>query len=171
LNWIIPILDAKGVHPTVLYLTNDPWFFRDTQRAGRQFARGGIRSVILNTPLHPPPQGFWTQTLPWVAEPVATLNSLRSGHKEVTLERTINLIGPSDLVPVRVMRALTLLKDSEHPLCVDKPSRQGHSALYQPIMSWWLSPITQRVLDAQLCDQENINALSRILERLERNKS
>jgi hypothetical protein len=37
-------------------------------------------------------------------------------------------------------------------------------------MSWWLSPITQRVLDAQLCDQETISLISLLLESLERKK-
>jgi ELWxxDGT repeat protein len=70
-----------------------------------------------------------------------------------------------------VRRGVSLLGPGQ-PFCIDRPVRQGRGriSLYQPVVSWWLSPITQHVLDAQLCDQENVNWLKLLLRGLERNR-
>ncbi|WOH50680.1 hypothetical protein [Bradyrhizobium sp. sBnM-33] len=165
---IIPALNARGLRPTVLYLTNDPWFFKEAIRAGRPHSTSSV-SRILNPTLEPPQQGFWSRALSWIMEPVATIYKLRSGHKEAALERAHDLLDGSVFVPIRVRRGV-YLRGTGLPVCIDQPARQGRSriSLYHPVMSWWLSPITQRVLDAQLCDQENINALGVVLRELKR---
>jgi hypothetical protein len=168
INRIIPFLQGKGLRPIVLYLTNDPWFFKATERAGRPLADPSL-STILGTNLISPHQGFWSRLFSFLSEPVATMYDLRSGHKEAALERTNDLIGGSAFIAIRVRRGVDVTKHSD-PFCIDRPTPQGGSriSLYSPVMSWWLSPITQRVLDAQLCDQETINLLSLLLESLER---
>jgi hypothetical protein len=171
LSRIIPFLHAKGLRPIVLYLTNDPWFFKETERAGRPLS-GSAVSTILGTNLTPPHHGFWSRVFSWVTEPVATMYELRSGHKETALERTYDLVGGSAFIAVRVRRGVDLTTGGD-AFCIDRPTRQGGSriSLYHPVMSWWLSPITQRVLDAQLCDAENISWLSLLLELLEQKPS
>jgi hypothetical protein len=122
---------------------------------------------------HPwkPGQGFWSRAFSFFSEPVATIYQLRSGHKEAALERTNDLLGGSAFIAVRVRRGVDVTKFND-PFCLERPARDGGSriSLYNPVMSWWLSPVTQRVLDAQLCDQENVNWLSLLLESLERKK-
>jgi hypothetical protein len=168
LNQILPFLKAKGIQPTILYLTNDPWFYKGTERAGRPHS-GSTSSLILPTDLEPPRQGFWSAAFALLTDPLQTIYDLRAGHKEAALERTVNIVGSGALIPLRVRRGVYLTRE-ETSFCIDKPTRLGQSriTLSQPIMSWWLSPVSQRVLDAQLCDQVNITALETLLSKLER---
>ncbi len=58
-------------------------------------------------------------------------------------------------------------------LCLNRPAARVTSAatLYQPIMNWWLSPIAQRALDAQLCGYEDQWPINLVLEQLTRHPS
>ncbi|MGY3149561.1 hypothetical protein ACVWYQ_006560 [Bradyrhizobium sp. USDA 3397] len=165
---LVPYLRARQIKPKVLYLTNDPWFGKAVMRAGRPFAQSEL-TPILNSYLEFPPERSYAQMLSWITEPLTTLYSLRSGHKEGALERAYEQLKGS-LIAIRVRRAVNVASDAR--FCGEPPvkDRRSRVALYQPVMSWWLSPFTQRVLDAQLCDHFNIQSLRRVLNHLDRTR-
>jgi len=105
----------------------------------------------------------------WVKVSAFSRYSLRSGHKEGALERAYEQMGGA-LIPVRVRRAVNVSSDTR--FCIEPPVKDKRSrvSLYQLVMSWWLSPFTQRVLDAQLCDKQNVSGLARVLDHLDRTR-
>jgi hypothetical protein len=64
-NQILPVLASKGLQPIVLYLTNEPWFFKETERAGRPHSTPSV-SRILTSNLDPPQQAIWSSLLSWI---------------------------------------------------------------------------------------------------------
>lgn len=177
---LLPALQAKGLKPLVIHLANEPRFYKANIRAGRPFSGdGAIRArEILPQELEPPAQGFWSQMFSLITEPLDTVLNLRSGHQEAAHERMLDRWG-NDLISVRIKRYIL---NREYPpttrnlaatFCVHRPAvrRLTYVTLYQPVMSWWLSHSSQRSIDAQLCDQENINNLSRILRSAQRKPS
>lgn len=99
----------------------------------------------------------------------ASAPDVQANIREGALERAHEQLKGS-LIAVRVRRAVYVAGDAR--FCVEPPVkyRRSRVALYQPVMSWWLSPFTQRVLDAQLCDDFNIQALGRVLNHLDRTR-
>jgi hypothetical protein len=176
---LIPVLEAKRLKPLVLHLINEPWFYKANERAGRPFGSQGstLANRILPTELEPPAQGFWSQLFALLTEPLGTILELRAGHREAALERILQQ-WPNQVISIRIKRYIF---NREYPatprnmaaeFCLNRPPvrRLTNVALYQPVMSWWLSFSSQRAIDAQLCDQENISDLSRVLHELERKR-
>ncbi|TYO61383.1 hypothetical protein FXV83_38370 [Bradyrhizobium hipponense] len=171
LTRLVPFLQKRGLNPLVLYLTNEPWFFKASVRAGR-LRHDPLQQYVLPAELEEPKQGTWQRLLPWFEEPLDTLLRLRAGHKGAALERMLDL--GDNLFPVRVTRSSFVTRwPNEANWCIDVPDRKKATSitLPQPVMSWWLSPLAQRVLDAELCNQENINVLTRVVEELQRGQT
>ena len=174
---LLPVLEARGLKPLVLHLVNEPWFYKANKRAGRPYSGQGaiLANRILPTELEPPVQGFWSKLFALVAEPLGTILELRAGHREAALERILQR-WPNQVISIEIKRYIFNRDYPESPrnmaaeFCVNRPPvrRLNDIALYQPVMSWWLSFSSQRAIDAQLCDQENISDLSRVLRELER---
>jgi hypothetical protein len=170
-------LHLTRLKPLVLHLIKEPWFYKANKRTGRPYAgrSSALANQILPTELEPPAQSFWSGLFALITEPLDTVLQLGAGQKEAAHERILGH-SPNYVISIRVKRYIFNREYPESPLnrsaslCLDRPPvrRLTDVALYQPVMSWWLSFNSQRAIDAQLCDQENITDLSCVLEQLER---
>jgi hypothetical protein len=168
---LIPFLTAKKLRPLVIYIANDPWTSTRYERPGHSFLVQDA-DRLWETQLKPVNESFWSRALAFLADPLKTLNKTRSGHVEAAKERLLRLKENDEIKfeTFRVMNPLTPMRGKPHDwsLCMDNPDSApiGRISVYQPVMSWWLSHLSQRALDAQLCDFENAMTIRRILQAL-----
>lgn len=171
LGHLLPFLLERELRPLLIYLANEPWSSTRYERPGHSVLSPDP-DQLWETRLTRLGDSFWSRAIALVAEPLRTLNKTRSGHVEATKERFQRLHdgGQIRFVSVRVMESIRPVHGNleARSLCIDNPNPGplGRITLYQPVMSWWLSALSQRALDAQLCDFENANAVDRILESL-----
>jgi hypothetical protein len=174
LETIIQMLRAlsdRGLKTVVLYITNNPMFERPTDLPGRRIATLRARALLTN--LIEPEKSYGDYLVPSLSEAFDSLYKTRTGHAEQALEQLYDLESDNvAVIPLRVMRSVVQSPGigKAAALCLNRPSTTVTSAgtLYQPIMNWWLSPIAQRALDAQLCGYEDQWPLDLALKQLER---
>ena len=164
---LVPLLTEAGLHPLVLHLSNRPWSFDPgtLQLPGRDFLRNEPRYVRLN----PSPTGTaFTDMFEAVLSPLQALNGARSGHAERVEEAMMALLAIEDqgvYYSPRIYPSTRVTGNQSNPdLCAEIPSLRF--TLRNLSMSWWLSPIVQRVIDLQLCDNRDTLLLTDILTRL-----
>jgi len=167
LNEIIPEIAKIHLKIVVLYITNEPFVDQYVDLlAGHSIApdRRPLRTLLTE-----PVASWWSRAFSQLREPLSTLNAVRTGHTEAAMERMLDA-HTEDLhvVSIRARRSIkvsTMRGDAES-VCYDRPAG-GNDAqditLYQPSMSWWLSPFAQAALDFQLCDYHNQLALGSLL--------
>jgi len=180
---IIPLLRAQGLRPLVIYLANAPWFAQEHQLAGRSWYRQKQDALQMSAYTTPAPS-YLESVLTLVAVPLEGLTGSRGAHGESLISRIMDeantpVPGADPSLPsrfrfviVRVKRSVDVPANNAGPaasLCVDPPpATWGYrAALYQPVLSLWLSVVAQRTLDAQLCDRDNEQAITQILAALQ----
>jgi hypothetical protein len=171
ISQIIPELEKRRLRPAIIHLVNAPWSRNDNMRAGRPFAGQSIADEILTREEEPAAQGFWTGLLSLAADPIDTILQVRAGHQEAALER---LVKPEHgVTSIRAKKAIFNVDRPTYPdatadICIDRPPahKNNDGALYEPVLSWWLSYNSQRSIDAQLCDVQNLNQLGNFLGSL-----
>jgi len=166
---LVPMLQAKGLRPLVIHIANKPWELRrpgSYTMPGRPSDRGDPHHVRVGSE----DRTSWADALETISSPILALNSARSGHVERAEEQMIRLVaeepGGRYLTP-RLYPAPALSSNEESEVCEDEPSL-GFS-LRNLSMSWWLSPLVRRLIDAQLCDKRDEELLADVLAELELN--
>ena len=164
---IVPELQARGLRPLVIHIANKPWELR---RPGSYLVPGrpaAGRTRIMSRSATSD-RTSWADALETISSPILALNSARSGHVERAEEQMIKLVaeepGGMYLTP-RLYPAPTPSDNEETEVCEDEPSL-GFS-LRNLSMSWWLSPLVRRLIDAQLCDKRDEELLADVLGELE----
>jgi hypothetical protein len=165
---LVPLLHARGLRPLVIHIANKPWELR---RAGSYVVPG--RPADRNDPHHirvdTVSRTSWADALEAISSPLLALNSARSGHVERAEEKMIELVArePAGVyITPRLYSAPEPDESQESGFCEDEPSL-GFS-LRNLSMSWWLSPLVRRLIDAQLCDPRGGLLLADVLARLEK---
>ena len=164
---LVPRLQARGLRPLVIHIANKPW---ELQRPGSYVVPG--RPSDREDPHHVRvgtiDRTSWADALETISSPILALNSARSGHVERAEEHMKELVsqkpGGIYLTP-RLYPAPTLGGNADSEVCEDEPSL-GFS-LRNLSMSWWLSPLVRRLIDAQLCDKRDEALLADVLSALQ----
>jgi hypothetical protein len=165
---LVPILQARGLNPLVIHIANKPWELRRPGSyvvPGRPAGRNDPHHVRIGTV----DRASWADALEAVSSPLLALNSARSGHVERAEEHMKELvtINPGGVyVTPRLYPAPELDENLDSEICEDEPGL-GFS-LRNLSMSWWLSPLVRRLIDAQLCDPRDALLLADVLKRLKR---
>ncbi len=163
---IVPLLQQHGLSPLVIHIANKPWELRREGSyivPGRPAGRSDPHHVRVGTV----DQASWADALETVSSPLLALNSARSGHVERAEEKMKELVAnePKGVyVSPRLYPAPELDENIDSELCEDEPGL-GFS-LRNLSMSWWLSPLVRRLIDAQLCDPRDGLLLADVLARL-----
>jgi hypothetical protein len=164
---LIPMLQAHGLRPLVIHIANKPWELRrpgSFMVPGRPLDRDDPHHVRIGNV----DRTSWADALETISSPLLALNSARSGHVERAEEDMMRLVAaePSGLyLTPRLYPAPALSTNEESEVCEDEPSL-GFS-LRNLSMSWWLSPLVRRLIDAQLCDKRDEHLLADVLAELE----
>lgn len=164
---LVPMLQARGLRPLVIHIANKPWELRRTGAytvPGRPTGRADPHHVRIGNL----DRTSWADALETISSPLLALNSARSGHAERAEEEMIMLVAeePAGLyLTPRLYPAPTLSANEESEVCEDEPTL-GFS-LRNLSMSWWLSPLVRRLIDAQLCDKRDEHLLADVLAELE----
>ncbi|MTD94351.1 hypothetical protein GIW81_08390 [Hyphomicrobium sp. xq] len=169
---IIDVLIDRGLRVSVVYLTNDAWDYepgleRRTNRdaywylPGRPWASLNNRVAKLSESL----------LSRLSVDPLQTLNAARTERAELLkddLSTSLTALGEkASFREIRVSQHVVLDDDDvSGPLCIDKPGPLLIAGKMP--MNWWLSPVVQRLLDAQMCAGENDVAIQGILSDLEK---
>jgi hypothetical protein len=172
INQLIPFLVKQKLRPFVIYISNSPWADTPQQIPGRPIYNQP-NGRILDLPTRWWDAGVFGRALSVISEPLSTLYSTGTGHVEMAKQRLLELVRDFKNVGyavVRVRNPVTPVEGTmeKTSLCLDNPrhGKFGRVAIYPPVMSWWLSPVSQRALDAQLCDYNNNNEIQRVLREL-----
>jgi hypothetical protein len=173
---MLPYLRERGMRPVLIAISNSPASSRPYQLAGHGWGHfEAARSTYSSFQEVRP--SFLRSAFSTFMEPLDTLISLRSAHMEAQsteLYRRKNADG-YEYVPIRVMQSIYLPKEKFKgvSLCIDRPERANtfYRTLYQPIMSLSVSHLSQRSLDAQLCDYGNERMVDGILKMLRKRET
>ena len=173
ISLLLPHLVDRGLRPIIIYLRASPWFEQQLALPGSKIVDtsfGDILESRLDVWAGNPVANYISRLF---SEPVAALVSARNGHVETVRESLRNLssrLGNVSIEQLMVMEPMTPWAGSRNvpSLCLEQPPKSPYSRsnLYSPVMNWWLSPLTQASLDAQVCDRRNSDAIWRILEDL-----
>ena len=104
-----------------------------------------------------------------ILSPLQALNGARSGHAERVEDAMMGILAIDEqgaYFSPRIYPSTRVTGNQSNPdLCAEIPSLRF--TLRNLSMSWWLSPVVQRVIDLQLCDNRDTLLLTDILKRLE----
>ena len=165
---LVPVLQDRGLRPLVIHIANKPWELRGPGSyivPGRPAGRNDPHNVRVGTV----DQASWADPLEAISSPLLALNSARSGHVERAEEEMKVLVAnePEGVyITPRLYPAPELHENQESDFCEVVPTL-GFS-LRNLSMSWWLSPLVRRLIDAQLCDPRDGLLLADVLARLEK---
>ena len=165
---LVPLLQARGLRPLVIHIANKPWELRRPGSyvvPGRPADRDDPHHVRVGTV----DRTSWADALEAISSPLLALNSARSGHVERAEEQMIELVAhePKGVyVTPRLYSTPELDVNEDSDLCEDEPGL-GFS-LRNLSMSWWLSPLVRRLIDAQLCDPRDGLLLADVLLLLQK---
>jgi hypothetical protein len=142
-----------GIVPVVLHVRNDPIELPDDCNKEKRRALPG-RTTPDVPYLATVGDGFSEGLANQLMSPLASLNNSRQGHVDHAKVAMIERIGPAAFITADVKKRI------ESPgKTIGKPGTPGWTVCPKETfesadlsMSWWLSPITQRFADLQLCD-------------------
>lgn len=164
---LITLLRERRLHPLVIHIANKPWEARRPgafEIPGRQANRSNPHHVQMNTTS----RSSWADSIDMLTSPLLALNNARLGHVERAEAEIMNLLASDSMsayVSPRLYPVLAKSFTEEADLCDD--SADLRFSLHNLSMSWWLSPLVQRIIDNQLCDPRAQLLLTDVLRRLE----
>ena len=171
---LIPHLTARNLRPTVILITNDAWDYqpgledqpnreRFWHLPGRFWTKAFNRTEKL-------PSGFWSQLYAALFHPLETLDKARSGHRERAedaLRKQLAALGEDGQFRKVRLSQRPVIQLLPNAWCPEPPAGERRLVGSEIAMNWWLSPVLQAFLDAQLCSAQNDRALEQILASFE----
>ncbi|CCV11633.1 hypothetical protein [Mesorhizobium sp. STM 4661] len=161
-NKVVAYLQKLGLRPVVVLLRSSPTAKPQYFLAGRPLV-GTRRQASWTTPLKPWTGSWLDDVAMYLKEPFDALYMARTGHVEAAREDLfalselggIQIIELANYVPIQPVIGTAKVRAAKY--CFDAPSTNEFSRtdLYKAVVSWSLSPLAERALDAELCDRDN----------------
>jgi hypothetical protein len=143
LIWLADFLECNGVQPVILSIRNDPTIDYQVNNETLWILPGRGEKL---QPLLENKAAESYDLMNQILSPFATLNNSREGHVEQVKYLALKTVGESNFISARIFDRISTSDVAAPSAC-----KKGNYRRQDVSMSWWLSPLTQRYIDLQLC--------------------